>query len=424
MPTGTPINFSANIFNYDFTYTGVSTISANVSSVISFSFSGAVSTLLTVSIKKNGVVVYADSGTLNGAGAGGFTFPDTVITLVNGDVLNLNLDISPATPVPSFQVTYANLDVNAVGGRMVPALRNEAVPINSSIPKKVKQTDLLDSIIKMFNLHIVEDRDLEKVLVIRPFVQFYSATRRDWTSRVDRGQPYKITPLSELTCKRFNFKYDSDSDYYNEAYRNRNGGNYGDKVLPISYEFGENEKDVKLLFAGSPIVAGSGVVKPVTTIIKLNGSAEEPVASKLRILYGKIVSVPGHSWDIKDGATTLSTISNTYPYAGHLDDPFNPTLDLNFGPPREVFFTLNVPYPGNNLYTAYWEHFIKEIVNKDSHLLTCYVYLTPQDFYTVNFSEYVYIDGALYVLNKIIDFDTENRVPTKVEFLKVIKPLA
>ena len=63
-----------------------------------------------------------------------------------------------------------------------------------------------------------------------------------------------------------------------------------------------------------------------------------------------------------------------YPYAGHFDDPFNPTLDINFGLVREVFYddTLeDITVTDNNLYNKYHSKFIREITDKDSKLVEC-----------------------------------------------------
>lgn len=298
-------------------------------------------------------------------------------------------------------------------------------------------------------------------------------------------------PMGELTSKLINFQYDKDTDYWNELYLKRRGVSYADRAIPTGYEFGTDEKNVKLLFAGSPLVGQNNVAKVVTAIYKNDSNGEQRMGSKLRLLMLKNFTsgIPGYeirNWITGIGTidtnTTSTTVTGTgtnftsqvvpgdylivngkfvgfvasvgsntsmtllsnaklsfsgesfmvaklvniisrFPYAGHLDDPYTPTIDLNFQQPAEVFYTLTNPYPSNNLYTAYWEHFIKEILNTKSGLMTCFVNLTAQDMYDLDFSKYIHIDGSLYRLNKVIDYDTESSLSTKTELLKVIKPL-
>jgi len=126
-------------------------------------------------------------------------------------------------------------------------------------------------------------------------------------------------------------------------------------------------------------------------------------------------------WHIKNGNTNISGALTSYSYAGHLDDPDAPTADINFGVPNEIFFTLPVNYPTANLFNGFWSDYVAEITDKDSKLLTCYVYLKITDIYGLDFSKLIYIDGALWRLNRVIDYNPTNPESTKCEFLRVIE---
>jgi hypothetical protein len=123
---------------------------------------------------------------------------------------------------------------------------------------------------------------------------------------------------------------------------------------------------------------------------------------------------------VKKGNTTLATLT-TYGYAGHLDDPDAPNADLNFGVPEELFFELATEYPTANLFNAYWSEYVAEITDKDSKLLSAFIYLKLRDIYTLDFSKLIYIDGALWRLNNIQDYNPTDTDVTKAEFLKVIE---
>jgi hypothetical protein len=129
------------------------------------------------------------------------------------------------------------------------------------------------------------------------------------------------------------------------------------------------------------------------------------------------------AWDGVQSGSQGNLTSNiyTYGYAGHFDDPIQPLADINFGVPKEVYFTLTNTYPSTNLFNTWWDEYLAEIINKDSKLLTCYLYLTVQDIYSLDFAQLIYINGALWRLNKIVDFNPTIPKTTKVELLRVIE---
>lgn len=139
----------------------------------------------------------------------------------------------------------------------------------------------------------------------------------------------------------------------------------------------------------------------------------------IRILQAaKITGVA--SWNLKNGATTLASLTN-YGYGGHLDDPDAPTSDINFGAPFELNFSLAVSYPSANLFNGFWSDYIAEISDKNSKLMSCWLKLTEFEIVNLDFSKLVWIDGALWRLNKIVDFNPMDPGPTMCEFSKVIE---
>jgi hypothetical protein len=113
---------------------------------------------------------------------------------------------------------------------------------------------------------------------------------------------------------------------------------------------------------------------------------------------------------------------NAYGYAGHLyfGGSLNPINDINFGAPNELFFTAE-SYPTTNLFNAYYSDYMAEITDKDSKLLTCQVLLNALDIQQLDFSRLVWIDGILFRINKVLNYNPMNYTTTKVELLKVIQ---
>lgn len=344
-------------------------------------------------------------------------------TLTTGQELRLyTCSDSPmgSSVVFSVNVTVDEFKVFSTIPTLVPANLGDGLTINDTIPKNIRQIDFLVSIVKLFNLYVWEDKFDPNLIYIKPYIDFYttdSADSNDWTYKLNRNKTLQIKPMSELNAKKYEFKYKSDSDFWNETYRKRYGQGYGDYVFDSQFEFAEQTKAFELIFSATTLVGVSGEDKVYSTIYKQSNSIEEQVDSNIRILQTKKITGVT-SWDILDVGTPLTSLTK-YGYAGHFDDPDDPTNDLNFGVTRELFFTL----VGGNLtatqFNVYWSGYMAEITDKDSKLLTAYFYLTPKDIFDLDFSKFIYLDGVLFRLVKIEDYNSTKPAECKVELLKV-----
>lgn len=239
----------------------------------------------------------------------------------------------------------------------------------------------------------------------------------DWTYKLNRDKTLKIRPMSELTAKKYEFKYKSDSDFYNEAYRKRYGQGYGDHVFDSEFEFAEANKSFEIVFSATPLVGYVGEDKIFPTIFKSSNDVEERIDSNIRIMQSKKITGVT-SWDIKDGVSVLSSQTD-YGYAGHFDDPDAPSNDLNFGALRELFFTLASGDLTTTQFNVYWSAYMAEITDKDSKLLSAWFYLTAKDIFNLDFSKKIWIDGVLFRLNAIKDYNISNISDCECELLKV-----
>lgn len=431
-----------------FTYTGVTAI-LNVS----YNFFGTYytkGTTVTFSVLKNGSSV--SSYTLpdlnsttprNFSWNGGFD-----ITLNTGDTVSFYVKAGSAVYPNRWNVTlttgsiagdfHAKIESRS-GGALVPVAYGDTVSMNDTIPKNIKQIDFLVSIVKLFNLYVYEDRNDPKKIYIQPYADdtdvtqyipgFFSPASTnavDWTYKLNRNKPITITPMSELTSRVYNFKYATDSDYWNDLYSKRYNQNYGDRIFDTKFEFTTDSTDVQLIFAGTPLVGYESEDKVFSTIFKRTGNSpsytEEQTDSVIRILQAQKISGVS-SWEIlQDGGSSFSTpvTQTAYGYAGHLDNPGAPAADLNFGALNELFFPLSTGNLSNNQFNVYWSPYMAEIIDKDSKLVTGSFYLTPKDICELDFSKYIYLDGVLFRLNKIIDYNASTPGDCKAELLRVI----
>lgn len=432
-----------------FTYTG----SQNLTIAFEWSMVGEVDDRANITILKNGVstaaIIYFE---------GQFDIQQELteyITLATNDYIEFRLGWEEWGTGGALNLTTEQFDVKfkTSSTQAVPLVYGENIIINNSIPRGVFQRDFISSIVKMFNLYIIEDTTKEKHLKIIPYIDYYATTANflqindleeelkiddtfllllddysagnlDWSYKIDRDKPFKLKPMSELNGRFFEFRYKQDSDYYNEDYNKKYAQGYGDHIEDTGYEFANDKQTTELVFAATPLLSYAGDDKVYPTIFKRsntqNSVSEDQIESVIRILQvHKVTGVS--SWDMKGDSGNLLTNLTYYGYGGHLNDPDVPTADINFGVPKEIYFDLSVGYPTANLFNAFWSDYIAEITDKDSKLLTCSVYLKNSDIFSLDFSKLIYIDGALWRLNKVIDYNPTSPDSTKCEFLKVIE---
>lgn len=412
--------FTANPSKTIFTYTGGLALNANVD----FQFEGSFDNDDLIFNPSITIRLYKNGGTL--------LFSNTVTSSPFTIASNINISISPGDTlqwvasgtVDNLTLTFGSFTVTTTTGLSLDLEIGQTVVVNEMIPRNIRQIDFLVSIVKMFNLYAYEDALDTSLIHLKPYITFYQNAHNsalDWTYKINRNKAVKIKPMSELTAKIYKFKFKSDSDYYNDLYRKRYGEGYGDRIYDSEFEFTDQIKEFEVVFSATPLVGYGGEDKIYPTIFKRTGpetsAVEENIDSNIRILQSKKVTGVS-SWQIKDGATVLNTLTR-YGYAGHFDDPDAPNDDLNFGATRELFFVLTTGNLSNNQFNVYWSGYMKEITNKDSKLLSASFYLTPLDVMKLDFSKLIYLDGSLFRLNAIKDYNLSKPSDCVVELLKV-----
>ena len=418
-------NFIANIDDNVFTYNSATPLTGAFNVTIKGSITYTRAGSVTFKVIKNGVVIGSQSTTQT-------TFDLSIV--INEVTFNLNDTLKIAWSGPknaslglytTVNIDTGNITINGVA-TYVTFNHDDAITVNDTIPKGIFLKDFFTSIMKMFNLIVVEDKTKRNHLIIEPYQNFFTGLILDWSDKIDRSKPIKIKPMSELNARYYNLKYTEDNDFYNENYKKVFNEGYADRVYDTTYEFSKDTDNVQVIFAPSVMIKATGTDKVYPAIYKLsnNNAVEDRMDSKIRI--GMIKKITGvASWRIKkqDGSGNWSAALTAYGYFGHVDNPTTPTIDLNFGAPLEIFFT-PTSYPGANLFNTYYSGYIDEITNKDSRLLTGMFKLNEIDIYNLDFSKYIFIDGGLYKISRVIDYKADANDLTKVELLRVIDRIA
>lgn len=296
----------------------------------------------------------------------------------------------------------------------------DTVTMNSCVPEKIKISDFLSGIKKLFNLYFSIDKDITNKYIIEPRDDWYSSDIIDWSDKLDISRDVETIPLGELDSKRYIFQYKKDEDYYNSFYQDKFQENYGSRKKTIDTDFVKNDYLIEPLFSASPLHSSTQSDRVYVKLRKKDGT--DPTApanlikNNIRILYyGGLKSC--QTWDFPKGIQMSS-----YPFAGHLDDPINPSIDLCYGVPKEVYYLalqLGCTYSNNNLYNLHWRNLIDEISDKNSRIVTAYFNLTPADINQLDARKIYYFRENHWRLNKIVDYNPLTRESTKCEFTKI-----
>lgn len=459
--------------DYLFVFGSISQYLFTNTSGSTFTFIGTTGTSGTMSLKGTGLLRSTRAVTvhinLNGAPYYNIVIPQTgnipttfgidvsfPISLTNNDYFTVDFTTAAGLN-PDFSFTSQNIvfDFTATNGQTIKASYGASLNMKNLLPKGILQKDFFVSICRMFNLYIWEDPANAKKLYIEPYIDFYQINGGElkindfgdlllhgesgdpsgllllsdptvdalqWNDKLDYSQTISIKPMSELNARFYKFSYADDDDFYTEAYKKKYTVNYGDRKEDTGYEFANDEHETTIIFAPGILVGRSGDQKIAMNIFKSSAGAEERKDHVIRIaLFKKVTGVS--NWHINAQYPNNGNLTgnlNSYGYAGHLDHPTVPSADISFGVPKEILFTIS-SYPTTNLFTSFWTDYLAEITGKDSKLLTCYLYLTIEDIYKLDFSKFIYLNGSLWRLNKIEDFNPSTPQTTKVELLKVLE---
>lgn len=308
----------------------------------------------------------------------------------------------------------------------------DTIEMQNVLPEEVKQKDYMVSLIEMFNLYVVPDPTNSKKLIIEPRDTFFTDVKENITELLDTSQPFEIEPMALLRAKRYEWSYREDNDVFNKTYQYMWQEDYGMYRKDIVNDFLFDTKKISVIFAPTPLVNypknnnSSGNDRIISAIIFEDAKDGKGTSKqRIRILYWGGMLDTNTGWRYFSATPSpLLQIYTQYPYAGHLDDPYDPFIDLCFGTPRAVFYDNviggydKLTYLDANLYNVYWKRWINEITDKESKVITCNLRLTPLDYFQLSFRKLYFIGDATYRLLEVVDYDIQGNETAKCRFLK------
>jgi hypothetical protein len=281
--------------------------------------------------------------------------------------------------------------------------------INQCIPTEVKQIDWLMTEIKAANLYMIPNPDKAKDYIIEPRDDGFYTGEDNWSELLDFSKDYEVLPVSELDTKRYEFWNKQDSDQYNDAYFKQYKQTYGFGYTDCVSEFVKPVKKTELIYAPTPIVDNqvNGLILP--KIFKNDNGTIKPMKSVIRQLYrGGNINMSYGGWKLRSSIAG-DTVYNYYPFVGEVDNPYTPTLSINWDTPQKVYYNyINATYTNNNLKNKYYSKMINQLSDKRSAVVKAYFNLNElkvKDFsfrkvvWVDHFNCYFYIQNFEYIMN-------------------------
>ena len=283
---------------------------------------------------------------------------------------------------------------------------------------------------KRFNLIIDYNPENEKELIIKTRDAYLGTevVNIDKDELLDVSKDVEIIPITSLNVKEYFFTYTPDKDYWNDRYTKQWGGRiYGQRQVQVETEFTETIQTTKVIFSPTPSVGIPPNNRILPTIYALDGY-NQPITTKSNIrslYYGGLKSCTT-GWNHINYVSVFGIPNPTtyveYPYAGHFDDPFNATFDLNFGLVNEVFYEdniQNIVITDNNIVNKYWGKFLREITDPEARIVKAYIHINPLNYVRFTFDKLYYFKFAYFRLLEISDYNPTSEETTLCTFLKV-----
>ena len=335
------------------------------------------------------------------------------------------LNITNATTTYQIQSNTAELDILKQQQSLT---AGGTVFLDSFLPDMTCDV-FFKGLVTAFNLFVKPSIADPSILEIEPLSDFYNSSGDaiDWSAKLDRGKEITIEPTINFSSKNYRFNFEQEDDYWNTRYFEDVQEQYGSFLIESQSQFSTSDTQFKLPFSQKLLVripedspgSFTDLIVPRSFQVKFdeagNGTVEKKKGKPFLVQLGGLRT---GAWEHRD-EDGISNNETDYPYVGHLNSLDSPTFDFNFGVPNYVFWA-TTNYTTNNLF-LYHEKFIKELISRYGKQVTCSVMLRPSDINSLDFRNLIQIDGVVYRLLKVSDYQSGKNTSTVVELIRIIE---
>lgn len=280
------------------------------------------------------------------------------------------------------------------------------------IPTGIKQRDFVKSIIDMYKLIVDIDPTQDNKLIYKTRDKYYDEGRQvNWTKKLAKDRKINIEWLQDKQSKDLILSYKPDEDPLNKGYADTTKQVYGQYRYTFENEYNIGESKQEIVFSPTPIY------RDQYSNMFLPGITAQPESKyNIRVLYDNGRRTDGYFYIVQSNGQ-LTTLKNDYPMATHLDDPINPSFDINFDRCAYYYYNDWDPMTQNNLFNLFHRRYISQLTK--GRIMTAFFRLTPLDILNFKLNDRIFINDAWWNVNKIVDYNANNEQLTKVELVTV-----
>jgi hypothetical protein len=316
------------------------------------------------------------------------------------------------------------------------------IPGVNMVPKGVKASDFILDLQKTFNLMIYADPTEPRVIRYEPYNWFYDVlnvnpsftpTAVDWTKKVDVNGLFNITPGDTTAKRRYTLRNKQMGDRLSKTHLADTGIPYGQRIYDVNNQFAVDEQVVETMYGSLPIASFGMDYITGRTFDQDGNGVITPRVPGYRWAYVKSITLPNsQTWYLMD-TNNIAVPKTKWPYIGHLDDPWTPTADLNFGMAREVYYTAYIyqSQPGsqlpslaeisaNNGFNNFYYTYFQELASSDALEVELPVVLSATDIASLNFRNPVFYDNLLWRLVSITGYKFGSTMPCRARLRRTI----
>lgn len=309
---------------------------------------------------------------------------------------------------------------------------------------KFKQIEFIQAVNNLFNLVVVPSTEYSDTLVVEPMIDFIGTGEvLDWTMKIDRNQPIQISPTTNVINGSMDFTIESDTDFGNENFFTNNNRVFGTEIINLNTDFPDNTIEFGSVFSSSvDFVMGNlqnaYATLPIFYVYEVeedDGQAIQffrPFASLMRPLFrGSTITganlntsnISGttitESWYLENNEIDVFQVNNrftTYPFGVDGLSHYTNYTTTDFNDPTELQFR-----ESESMYDIYYKDYVEDLIDPDSRILDCYVYLTQDEIKNIQFNETIIIDNNHYRINKIENYDISKDQPVLCQLIKLTR---